>query len=114
MIRLKTAMHRFAGVTSVGDERCPTRHPLVDIEFAPGFRESACAIPNKSVELCSFVEAHERGDEFSNVEIVAEIEGHLDVYEPRREFTLDGVRFRLTIHNVLDILEVVPIHVIKP
>ncbi len=113
-VQVRSALYRTAGITTLGDEGCITRHDLVEVTFSPEFEHHACESKDQSQELCAMVNATKEDTDTGEFEIVAILVGRFEPYKARSGFTSDGWRFRFLVEDIKAIEGVRPIKTVRP
>jgi hypothetical protein len=110
VIIVKTTLYRIGSLISFEDEKCVTRHTLVDVEFAPEFKSSACdskdEIENK---LCLITRRDDENKGISNLSVTGNLVVYFEYYYSDEGFTSNGLRFRFVVHEIKNIEKITPI-----
>jgi hypothetical protein len=115
VIKVKTTLTRIAPFTTLQDERCLMRHPVIEVEFTSEFESFVCNSKNEYEEkLCLIVRMTKQNKTAeTEFEVIADIVGYTESYRCENGFTLNGLCFRFIIQEIRNIEKIIPVKVEK-
>lgn len=110
-VNVSTTLYRIGPVQSFGDEYCPQRHPLVDIEVSPQFLNRPCEAESEPA-LCSAISLINKSS--LSFEITAEFTGRVYAIPSDDNYSVDGMRFVFVIDGMKNLTKVRVVEAEKP
>ncbi|MGI8541892.1 MAG: hypothetical protein ACR2MD_00235 [Aridibacter sp.] len=106
-ITVQTIFSNITSLDTFSDEKCPTRHPLIEVKFSQKLEKSFCNSNQHEIQkMCSTI--RNTKEKKSDKEYVIEgiFEGQFKYFIPKEGFTLNGLRFKFFVKNLKEIRKI--------
>ncbi|MFN0138860.1 MAG: hypothetical protein ACKVQW_02080 [Pyrinomonadaceae bacterium] len=110
-VNINTTLYRMGSVQSFGDESCPQRHSLVDIEFSSQFLNRPCDSKTEPA-LCSAISLINTTN--LSFEITAEFTGSVYAVPSDKNYSVDGMRFVFVLDGMKNLTKARVVEAEKP